>query len=250
MATTSISLIRAQSEKVRPPRALWVPFALGRPLGSAEDPEFQTDVMRAAFAMLYTATEPTIEDYPIEAPEEAGPGAWSCPLSIAPPEGDTSLTARLLAEVAGLRTWSAETRRARGRTLFGASGATVEQVDDVARALATMAETGSVLEQPAGDVPWAVDQPLLIRHLADDLRTFYHEAIAAQPGPGAPNHHALNEWIFGGTALGETFQRVARHLTEVDTPIALLVRGLLIPEGHFDGGSAFPKTAEFGANTD
>ena len=41
------------------------------------------------------------------------------------------------------------------------------------------------------------------RHLADDLRTFYHEAIAAQPGPGAPNHAALNDWIFSGTALGQ-----------------------------------------------
>ena len=38
------------------PRALWVPFALGRPLGSADDPEFQKDVMRAALGMLATAT--------------------------------------------------------------------------------------------------------------------------------------------------------------------------------------------------
>ena len=43
MATTSISLIREQSEAVRPPRALWVPFALGRPLGSAADPDFQPE---------------------------------------------------------------------------------------------------------------------------------------------------------------------------------------------------------------
>ena len=54
VATASISLIREQSEAVRPPRALWVPFALGRPLGSADDPEFQKQVMRAALGMLAT----------------------------------------------------------------------------------------------------------------------------------------------------------------------------------------------------
>ena len=64
----SISLIREQTEAVRPPRALWVPFALGRPLGVAGDPGFQKEVLRASFAMLESAVEPTIEDYPIEAP--------------------------------------------------------------------------------------------------------------------------------------------------------------------------------------
>lgn len=232
MATTSISLIREQTERLRPPRALWVPFALGRPLGSADDPEFQKDVMRAAFALLSTATEPTIADYPLEAPDEAGPGQWACPLNLGPIVDD-SLTGRLLAEVTRLRPWAAETRAARGRTLFGVSGA--DDVDDVARALAAAADDVTVL--PPGD--WAFDTPLLIRHLADDLRTFYHEAIAAQPGAQAPNHDALNEWIFGGTALGDTLQAVADRLTEADNPMSSLVRGLLIPEGHYRGGSAF-----------
>ncbi|MFP6793089.1 MAG: hypothetical protein VB996_07475 [Pseudomonadales bacterium] len=78
------------------------------------------------------------------------------------------------------------------------------------------------------------------------MRTFYHEAIEAQPGPGAPNHDALNDWIFGGTALGYALQAIARHLGEDDRPIALFVRGLLIPEGHFKDGSAFPTPEELG----
>lgn len=197
--------------------------------------------------MLHTTTEPTIEDYPLDGPDEAGPGQWSCPVSIPSPEDEDRLVGRLLAEVARLRPWSAETRRARGRTLFGASGAGVDQVDDVARALAAMADSGDLSTAPDGDVEWAFAMPLLIRHLADDLRTYYHEAIAAQPGPGAPTHDALNQWIFGGTALGEVLQRIADHLTALDTKAALLTRGLLIPEGHYRGGSAFPATAEFGA---
>ena len=242
VACTSISLVREQSEAVGPTRALWVPFALGRPLGSAEDPEFQKRVMRDAFALLVTATEPTIADYDGPLPEEAGPGQWACPLNLGPVIDDT-LTGRLLAEVGRLKTWSSQTRAARRRTLFGVSGAGPDQIDDVARALASIVDAESITDLPdlagADDIEWAFDMPLLVRHLADDLRTFYHEAIAAQPGSAAPNHDALNDWIFGGTALGDTLQAVADRLTEAEDPMAALVRGLLIPEGRYKGGSAF-----------
>ena len=33
LATTQISLIRIHTERTRPPRALWVPYELGRPIG-------------------------------------------------------------------------------------------------------------------------------------------------------------------------------------------------------------------------
>ena len=231
MATTSISLIREQSEAVNPPRALWVPFALGRPLGSAEDPEFQKNVMRSAFDLLETATEPTIADYPHEAPNEAGPGTWACPLNL-PVADDPSHTGRLLAEVARLQPWADETRTARGRTLFGATGAKPDQVTEVARALSSIADTGNI-ELPDSDVEWAIAMPLLVRHLADDLRTFYHEAISAQPGDAAPNHDALNQWIFADTVLGDVLQTVARHLDASDNGEDKLVRRFLIPEGHY-----------------
>lgn len=205
-------------------------------------------VMRAALAMLDTATEHTITDLDVEIPDEAGPEQWACPLNLGPTTDDT-LSGRLASEIARLRPWAAQTRTDRGRTLFGASGATAEQVDDVAEALAAIAESGNVTGDPPeiNGIEWAFDMPLLVRHLADDLRTFYHEAIAAQPGPGAPNHDALNNWIFAGTAFGDTLQQVADHLTEADTPLALLTRGLTIPEGHYRGGSAFAATSEFGA---
>ena len=56
----------------------------------------------------------------------------------------------------------------------------------------------------------------------------------------APNHNALTDWIFGNTALGDTLLAIAEHLTVDDRPVSLIVRGWMIPEGHFKGGSAFP----------
>ena len=39
-------------------------FLLGRPLGVIGDPDFQKDRLKAAFDLLHTAVEPTIENYP------------------------------------------------------------------------------------------------------------------------------------------------------------------------------------------
>lgn len=198
--------------------------------------------MRGAFDLLTTAVEPTIADFPVDAPDEVGPEEWACPLNLVR-EPDASLTGRLLSEVGRLAPWSTETRTARGRTLFGATGAAPDQVAVVARMLAAVVDLDEITDLPqvegGNDVDWAFEMPLLIRHLADDLRTHYHEALAAQPGGGSPNHDALNAWIFGGTALGDTLQAVADRLTVADDPMASLVRGLLIPEGHYQGGSAF-----------
>lgn len=244
VATTSISLIREQSEAVRPPRALWVPYALGRPLGSADDPEFQKRVMRGAFDMLASAKEPTINDYLIEAPEEAEVGEWACPVSFAPKK-DGTFESKLIAEVSRLIPWSTETRASRGgRTLFGVSGATPDQVENVAQALAYLADNGDMTRAPDVGVDWKFAMPLLARHLTDDLRTFYHEAVASQPGSGSPSHDALNEWVFGGhkgeaTALGETLLQIAEHLTDDGRLISLIVRGWMIPEGWFHGAARF-----------
>ena len=52
IATVSISLIRPQTERTRPPRALWVPFELGRPLGPPSDPTVQRRVAIVSSAGL------------------------------------------------------------------------------------------------------------------------------------------------------------------------------------------------------
>ena len=52
MTTVSLSLLREITEKIRPPRALFVPYPLGYPLGEPNNPDLQTRVMRAAFALL------------------------------------------------------------------------------------------------------------------------------------------------------------------------------------------------------
>lgn len=44
--------LREAAEKLRPPRALWVPFDHGYALGEPDNPALQVDVLRQTFAML------------------------------------------------------------------------------------------------------------------------------------------------------------------------------------------------------
>ena len=68
VATTQISLIREHSESIKPPRALWVSFELGRPLGVPDDPAFQKRVLLAALRLLDTDSGPVLEDFGEDAP--------------------------------------------------------------------------------------------------------------------------------------------------------------------------------------
>ena len=247
VATTSISLIREHTQALKPPRALWVPFPLGRPLGVAGDADFQRQVLRASLSLLDTATEPVIADYPEEAVSDYDPASWVCPINLPPPDVDPgSVEQRLLAELARLAPWAGQTRRERGRTLFGASGAKPEQVDTLGIVMSRIAEGGPLFELPpeARAIDWLHPMPLLLRHIADDLRTFYHESVAAKPGKNAPTHDALNEWIFGQTVFGLVLSKVAEVITAAGDRRLLTLRGYLIPEGYVPGDESFGRRQE------
>ena len=61
--TVSLSLLREITEKIRPPRALFVPYPLGYPLGAPNDPTLQTRIMLAAFALLARNDCPVLETF-------------------------------------------------------------------------------------------------------------------------------------------------------------------------------------------
>ena len=65
IATVVVQLLRLATEKVRPPRALSVPFRHGYPLDSPNEPARQRAVLEAALALLEdnSAVPPVIVDY-------------------------------------------------------------------------------------------------------------------------------------------------------------------------------------------
>jgi hypothetical protein len=65
ISTVAIQLLRSVAEKVRPPRALVVPFRHGCPLGVPDDAKHQHAVIEAALRMLEDESlkPPAIVDY-------------------------------------------------------------------------------------------------------------------------------------------------------------------------------------------
>ena len=63
ITTVSLSLLREITEKIRPPRALFVPFPLGYPLGEPNNTSLQLRVMRSAFALLTRNDAPALENF-------------------------------------------------------------------------------------------------------------------------------------------------------------------------------------------
>ena len=239
IATTSISLIREQSEAVRPPRALWVPFPLGRPLGVADDPDFQHDVLRSALGLLETATEPTIADYPHDAPD-CDDGIWACAIELPAPEV-SELEASLRREVDLLMPRYLEAKRRHGRSTFGMSGAKLDQIDQLVSFAVAVAEGCGFNQIPAAaqGPDWIHPMPMLVRFVVEDLRAFYQEAVASDNGSGPPSQHDMHSWIFETTALGRLVKQIAQLITDDDDPRLLFIRGLLIPEGFWEGGPTF-----------
>jgi hypothetical protein len=71
IATVALQLLRGIAEKVRPPRALWVPFPHGYPLDRPHNAARQHRVIEAALRLLEgpAAGPPVLEDYQLDGAE-------------------------------------------------------------------------------------------------------------------------------------------------------------------------------------
>jgi hypothetical protein len=205
--TTGISLVREHTERVRPPRALWVTFELGRPLGIPGDAPFQRRVVRAALDLLARTDGPLIADYPERVDEPADFTGWACPINLAPTQVDS-----LEAEIDRLATWYDRAVASLGRTTVGVSGLDMT----AAGKLVTEALNGAL--PPAQSLKEAVD----------DLRAYYLEAASAFPDPGSSKMRKA--WFWDETRLAKSLLALQPKLAASTDPQHKILANLtLIP---------------------
>ncbi len=226
VATTGISLVRDNTERLRPPRFLWVPFELGRPFGAPGEPAFQSKVLRAALGLLERRDGPPIlDDFPDDAPggDAMDMTGWTCPIPLPPAEASDqpALLADVLAEIANLTPWQTLAREHRGHTALGAARMEIVQSANFLHALL---EGGGHTSNPSTEL--SLGQTF--RGASEDMRTFYMEAATAQPGP--VTSRALADWFWGGTAAGRLL--LALHpvcLAAADPGVRRVATGQLVP---------------------
>jgi hypothetical protein len=223
LATVAISLIRPQTEKTRPPRALWVPFELGRPLGPPTDPAFQRRVLLAALQLLERTDGPVLlQDFPDDDPRRLSDPAWQPPLRAAGRSEDdvVTLAGALAAEVSALqaahRRWVTQS----GRSTIGVSGLSIE---DAAQYVAAWLR-GDGPDSPRD----GFSAPLLLRFAIDDLKAYALEAAAA--GAAKPSSKQLGDWLWQETATGAAIQALrAALLHSEDQRLKLIAENFIVP---------------------
>jgi len=214
--TTQISLIRTHTEKIKPPRALAVPFELGRPLGAPNEPDFQRRVLHETLKLLERSSGPVLEDFPDLPPgeDEEEAHGWACPVNFAAPLDDVSdadlVHQSLLQEVNLLRPWYEEAVKIYKRSAFGMSGKTPEEI---ARFLADF------VIDPEGTAPPIDGETIGVgfKRMADDLRYFYTEAAIARPDQRTRDLEIAN-WLWGETTLGKILVIIRDYAMETEEP--------------------------------
>lgn len=223
LPTTLISLVREHSEKMRPPRALWVPFDLGRPFGAPNEDVFQKDVLKNVLSLLEYNDGPVLEDYPHESPDGAGqPAEVACPVNFGPPPAEPGSTEELLqlfrAEIQKMRTWHDLARQQKQRSTTGVSGLEPEAIGDLFDDF-----LGGRQPAPGANVKLSD----LLRMAAEDIKAFYCEAIAAQPGQ--PRDSAgLSNWFWGQTTAARVINEMRLRCLESEEKDLLLAGKLLL----------------------
>ena len=224
IATVAVGLIRPQIENTRPPRALWVPFELGRPFGPPNDPAFQKAVVLAALRMLERADGPVaLEDFPRDDPRERPDPSWRPPSARAAvgPDADGDAIADALArEIDGLDGAYRRSVAERGRTTLGLSGLAIGQIGGYVGAWLR----GQNPASPSAEM----SAPLMLRFAVDDLKAYCLEAALA--GPAKPSSQQLADWLWNETVAGAAIQALRRDYRQAeDDRLKLIAGNFLVP---------------------
>ena len=197
------------------------------PLGIPNDALFQRRVLRAALTLLEAPTGPVLEAFPEDATvHEEGLYGFACPVRFDMPPANLNavdlLRAALQREIRQLHTWYDLGVVRRGRTTVGVSGLTPEEL---AAFVSDFLAAGTP-SNPRPDVPLAT----LFRFAVEDLKSYYFEAVTAQPGQQAVDSTGLADWFWRETMAGRVLFAVHDACQRSDVPgIQVVANSFLIP---------------------
>lgn len=186
--------------KIQPPRALWVPFELGRPMGPPGNTGFQQQVLLSALSMVAENTDRAmLRDFDHEDPRNENDPAWQ------PPQ--TGNCDNVAAEVEALQ---AAHRHLVSRTGRTSTGVAKVPVNDCAILIDSYRHT-----PPAHSVREDISPYLMARYAIDDVKSFYIEAALSE---GHPSSTQVHDWFWTQTCLGNTLSQLRQQWMNASEP--------------------------------
>ena len=236
-ATVLVGFVREHIELVNPPRALWLDFPMGRPLGKPNDPDYQKKIIRAAFELFERSVGPVLEDFPDVIPVRDGRMGYALPpdyvLTTADVGDVDALVAEVQAEIEDLRPAYDAAVAARGRTTVGASEI---EVTGLAPFVAEFVRGGKPESPRKGVTPIP-----MLKLVIEDLQAYYSETRTHRDS--IDDFELLGAWFWEETRAGllmmwleavalETEDRVLRAVVDMS-----LVTPRFWSEGPLPGSS-------------
>jgi hypothetical protein len=196
LPTTVLALVLPQVQRTRSPRAVMLPFILGRPLGEPDDCPFQRRVLMQALRLLKRTDGPVLLEYfPDDNPSWFDRPDWQPTVTLPVPTSPTSalewkpaFQAELALMLPGWERFKARF----SRTTVGLAGQPPEAWPE----FATSFLDGGLPTVPAHDTP-----ALALRFMADDLKALYGEAVQAEGPPLSARQ--IDQWFWRQTVAGQ-----------------------------------------------
>ena len=210
LATVIVALVREHVVAMRPPRALWVPFELGRPFAAPKRADLQRRILGEALAMLDLGPGPLLNEFDAPESRSADDPDWRPPVGL--DRRSLEAEARQVAEI-----WSALVQR-NGRTTVGISGFSPPQA---------VAFVDRYLDPEPIPNPKGMARVSRARFAIDDIKACYLEAATA--GDDNPSSRQLHDWFWEQSLAGamiKRFQDRARHSEDANLR---LISGSLVP---------------------
>ncbi len=205
-----LALVREHVEAVKPPRAVYVPYPFGAPLGKPRDPEHQHRVLGAALALL-EHDGPVLADFddPEYVEQRGAPEQYS---EVAAESGSARRSdADPATETTRVRQYYTKWVQQHGATSVGVTGVPPSRFRAIVRFLEDYADgkDADMRERPPD-----VSLGEWIRLCSLDLRAMFSEAkMAMQPGVTSDEIH---RWFWGETSVAGLLVRVKDRMAASD----------------------------------
>lgn len=212
ISTVVIGLVRLHLEKTTPPRALWVPFELGRPLGAPGDAEFQKNVLHQALQLIENATTAgEIVDFAHDDPRANPDPDWQAP--------DIDSAQNILTEVEALKPYYQRQCVDNSRTAVGVAKIPIKEAAQLFDATYNNEEFVCSREDASAI--------MMLRLAIDDLKSYYIEAALIE---GTPSSRQIYDWLWEETLLGKQIRQLRKKSSQSDDPkLAKLGAKFIVP---------------------
>jgi D-proline reductase (dithiol) PrdB len=194
LSTVILALVREFAVKIRPPRAVFVPFPFGAPCGMPGERDQQTSVLRTALGTFEAEAGPVLVDFGGDAGSGYAPG----PVQASEVGRAAESAMDAATETSMMRRYYEQwLQQHGGKTAVGLTRIPVTRFRGVIRFFEAF------LSDPDADTrerPAEVNRADFMRYCSDDLKAMYLEGRIAMKPAEVPDQ-ALR-WLWVETALG------------------------------------------------